>query len=93
MTRIGCETDEEALRRFYYNAAMRISASSSTASLDGSTNEYSVTITVEEGERRFGSIEIDSSVRDIDPQALRHLIKTKEARSTAPRTSRSPSSR
>src|SRR5690606_337912 len=42
--------DEEALRRFYYNrgyADFRII--SSTASLDGSSNEYTVTITVDEG--------------------------------------------
>src|SRR5690606_34374396 len=48
--------DEEALRRFYYNrgyADFRIV--SSTATLDEATNEYTVTITVDEGERyRFG---------------------------------------
>src|SRR5690606_6885486 len=41
--------------------------------------EYTITITVDEGERyRFGAIEIDSAVADIDPQSLRHLVETKE---------------
>lgn len=72
--------DEEALRRFYYNrgyADFRII--SSTATLDDATNEYSVTITVEEGERyRFGSIDVDSTVEGVDRDSLRGLIETKE---------------
>lgn len=72
--------DEEALRRFYYNrgyADFRVL--SSTATLDESTNEYTITFTVEEGERyRFGSVEIDNTVEGIDTAALRRLVKTKE---------------
>lgn len=72
--------DEEALRRFYYNrgyADFRVV--SSTADLDPATNEYTITITVEEGEKyKFGGVQIESSVEGVDTARLNGLVKTRE---------------
>ena len=58
--------DEEALRRFYYNrgyADFRVVSAS--GDLDEATNTYTVTITVDEGDRyTFG----DVSRRELDPR-------------------------
>ncbi|MCP4314509.1 MAG: outer membrane protein assembly factor BamA [Hyphomicrobiales bacterium] len=68
--------DEELLRRFYYNrgyADFRII--SATADLDPTSNNYVVTITLDEGERyTFGDIEVESTVAGIDAESgKRHL--------------------
>ncbi|WP_457300067.1 outer membrane protein assembly factor BamA [Phyllobacterium sp. P5_D12] len=72
--------DEEALRRFYYNrgyADFRVI--SSTADLDPATNDYTITITVEEGEKyKFGGVQIESSVEGVDTSQLNGLVKTRE---------------
>ncbi|OCW56578.1 outer membrane protein assembly factor BamA [Hoeflea olei] len=71
--------DEELLRRFYYNrgyADFRVI--SSFAELDEASNEYVVTITVEEGERYvFGDVSIESTVPGIDSDSLRNMIETR----------------
>jgi len=71
--------DEELLRRFYYNrgyADFRVI--SSFAELDETSNEYVVTITVEEGERYvFGDVSIESTVPGIDSDSLKGLIETR----------------
>ena len=73
-------TDEETLRRFYYNrgyADFRIV--SSVAELDETQNQYFITITVDEGERyAFGAINIDSTVPGIDAEALRGELETEQ---------------
>jgi outer membrane protein insertion porin family len=72
--------DEEALRRFYYNrgyADFRVI--SSTANLDAATNEYTITVTVEEGEKyKFGGVDIQSSVEGVDTSKLGGLVQTSE---------------
>ncbi|MBA8902743.1 outer membrane protein assembly factor BamA [Phyllobacterium sp. P30BS-XVII] len=72
--------DEESLRRFYYNrgyADFRVV--SSTANLDAATNEYTITVTVEEGEKyKFGGVEIQSSVEGVDTSKLNGLVQTSE---------------
>ena len=72
--------DEEALRRFYYNrgyADFRVV--SSTADLDPATNDYTITITVEEGEKyTFGGVQIESSVEGVDTSQLNGLVETRE---------------
>lgn len=72
--------DEEALRRFYYNhgyADFRIV--SSNAVLDPATNDYTVTITVDEGQKyTFGSVQVESTIPGIDTQAVQGDIKTQE---------------
>ncbi|MBW3098495.1 outer membrane protein assembly factor BamA [Pseudohoeflea coraliihabitans] len=71
--------DEELLRRFYYNhgyADFRVI--SSFAELDELSNEYVVTITVEEGERyTFGEINVESTVAGLDGAQLQRLVKTR----------------
>lgn len=71
--------DEEALRQFYYNhgyADFRII--SSDVSLDENGNEYSITITVDEGERyKFGDVAVESTVSGIDGSELQGLVETR----------------
>lgn len=73
------QADEETLRRFYYNrgyADFRVV--SSNAVLDPSTNEYTITIMVDEGQRyTFGNVSVESNVDGVDGQALDHLVKTR----------------
>ncbi len=70
--------DEEALRRFYYNrgyADFRVV--SAYGELDETSNQYTVTVTVEEGERyTFGDINIDSSIAEINAESLKSVVKT-----------------
>ncbi len=72
--------DEELLRQFYYNhgyADFRVV--SSDAALDESTNEYTVTITVEEGERYdFGPVNVESTVEGVNAEELKGLVQTSE---------------
>lgn len=70
--------DEEALRRFYYNRGYAdFQVVSAQADLDASTNEYNITITVDEGDRyTFGDISIDSTIAEVDPNALKSLLET-----------------
>ncbi len=71
--------DEEALRRFYYNrgyADFRVI--SSYAELDETRNEYTVSFTVEEGERyTFGDVTIESTLDGVNADALTSEIKTR----------------
>ena len=72
--------DEQLLRQFYYNhgyADFRIV--SAVADLDQKDNEYTITFTVDEGERyKFGDINVESSVEGIDPKQLKGLIETRK---------------
>ncbi len=71
--------DEEKLRRFYYNrgyADFRII--STVADLDTSGNKYTITITVEEGDRyTFGDVVIENSLPNIDTDALYRKVESK----------------
>ena len=76
------QADEELLRRFYYNrgfADFRIISTS--ADLDPESNDYVITITLDEGERyTFGDIEVESTVAGIDAESVkRHLASRKGA--------------
>ncbi len=68
--------DEEQLRQFYYNrgyADFRVV--SSDAVLDESTNEYTITITVDEGQRYdFGPVNVESTVDGVNADELRGLV-------------------
>ncbi|MEP1441538.1 MAG: outer membrane protein assembly factor BamA [Hyphomicrobiales bacterium] len=72
--------DEERLRRFYFNHGYAdFEVISSVVDLDESKNKFFITVTVSEGARyRFGEIEIDSILLDVDPEELRPLLKTKK---------------
>lgn len=76
------QADEEALRRFYYNrgyADFRVL--SADAVLDPATNEYTITFTVDEGQRyTFGDVQVESSIPGVDAQALDGVLKTRAGR-------------
>ncbi|MDN5926289.1 MAG: outer membrane protein assembly factor BamA [Hyphomicrobiales bacterium] len=74
------KVDEDALRRFYYNhgyADFRVVSSS--ADLNDANNEYTINITVDEGQRyRFGGITIDSTIQGVDAKSLNSLLKSRK---------------
>ncbi|MBB4187972.1 outer membrane protein insertion porin family [Sinorhizobium terangae] len=72
--------DEELLRQFYYNRGYAdFQVISSDAVLNEETNEYTVTITVEEGPRYdFGAVNVESTVEGVDAEELRGLIQSRE---------------
>jgi outer membrane protein insertion porin family len=72
--------DEELLRQFYYNRGYAdFQVVSSEAALNEATNEYTVTITIEEGPRYdFGPVNIESTVEGIDAEELRGLVQSRE---------------
>jgi outer membrane protein insertion porin family len=72
------KADEEALRRFYFNKGYAdFQVVSSDAQLDDTTNKYTVTISVEEGERyNFGNISVESTVEGITSEDLAGAVET-----------------
>ncbi|WP_026187455.1 outer membrane protein assembly factor BamA [Ensifer sp. BR816] len=72
--------DEELLRQFYYNRGYAdFNVISSEAALNEATNEYTVTITVEEGPRYdFGSVNVESTVEGINAEELKGLVQSRE---------------
>ncbi len=76
------EADKELLRRHYLKFGYAdVVVVSAVADLDRERNEFYVTFSIEEGPQyRFGLIDIESNVPDIDPETLRRLVKTREGR-------------
>ena len=74
--------DEEALRRFYYNRGYAdFQVISSSANLDDATNEYTVSFTVDEGERyTFGPIAVESSLGGVDADSMGSLLESREGK-------------
>ncbi|AWM24749.1 outer membrane protein assembly factor BamA [Sinorhizobium fredii] len=72
--------DEELLRQFYYNRGYAdFNIISSEATLNEATNEYTVTITVEEGPRYdFGAINVESTVEGVNAEELKGLVQSRE---------------
>jgi outer membrane protein insertion porin family len=72
------EADRDLLRRFYLKhgyADVRIVAA--MGEYDPSRKGFLVTFTIDEGEQyRFGTVEVQSSVRAIDPSVLRSKMRT-----------------
>jgi outer membrane protein insertion porin family len=71
--------DEETLRRFYYNHGYAdFQVISASADIDPSTNEYTITFTVEEGERyTYGDVTIESNIAGVTAESLGSLIETR----------------
>ena len=69
--------DEGRLRTFYFNrgyADFRVI--SAVGDFDAANNAYTITITVDEGERyTFGSVEIDNALAQVDAESLRSELK------------------
>ncbi|MDQ0315550.1 outer membrane protein insertion porin family [Amorphus orientalis] len=74
--------DQELIRRFYYDhgyADFRII--SSVADFDRERNTFFITYTVEEGPQyRFGEIEVDTTLSNLDPEQLRRRVETRSGR-------------
>ncbi|TIQ88974.1 MAG: outer membrane protein assembly factor BamA [Mesorhizobium sp.] len=70
--------DEELLRRFYYNHGYAdFQVISAVGELDETTNKYTVTITVQEGERyTFGDVSVESTIPEVDPASLQSVVET-----------------
>ena len=71
-------SDEELLRRFYFNKGFAdFQIISTSADLNDDTNEYTLTFVMEEGARyTFGDIAIESSISGVSGDNLTHLIET-----------------
>ncbi|PBB24159.1 outer membrane protein assembly factor BamA [Mesorhizobium sp. WSM4312] len=70
--------DQELLRRFYYNHGYAdFQVVSAVGELDNATNKYTVTITVQEGERyNFGDISVESTIPEVDSKSLESVVET-----------------
>ncbi|WP_192384332.1 outer membrane protein assembly factor BamA [Mesorhizobium silamurunense] len=70
--------DQELLRRFYYNHGYAdFQVVSAVGELDDTTNKYTVTITVQEGERyTFGDISVESTIPEVDSKSLESVVET-----------------
>jgi outer membrane protein insertion porin family len=70
--------DLEAIRKYYLNhgyADFRVV--SANASLDEATNAFTLNIAVEEGQKyRFGAVDVESSVPDVDAGTLRGKVRS-----------------
>ncbi|GAB5511933.1 MAG: outer membrane protein assembly factor BamA [Hyphomicrobiales bacterium] len=73
------DADRERLRRFYLDegyADFRVV--SAVAELDREQNVFFITFTVDEGPRyAFGNVEIDSTLRELDPEDLYSALETR----------------
>src|SRR3954453_10510126 len=71
------EADRELLRRWYLkNGYADVRIVSAVAEVDPRRNGFILTFTIEEGDRyTFGSVDIQSGVRDIDIPALRSKLR------------------
>ncbi|MFA6154324.1 outer membrane protein assembly factor BamA [Mesorhizobium sp.] len=70
--------DQELLRRFYYNHGYAdFQVVSAVGELDSATNKYTVTITVQEGDRyTFGDISVESTIPEVDAKSLESVVET-----------------
>ncbi|MCF3935634.1 outer membrane protein assembly factor BamA [Acuticoccus sp. M5D2P5] len=74
--------DQELLKRFYFNrgfADFRIL--SATADYDRERNSFYITFTLDEGERyEFGTVRVDTTLADLDPEELQRRVDTRPGR-------------
>ncbi|SJM27958.1 outer membrane protein assembly factor BamA [Mesorhizobium delmotii] len=72
--------DEELLRRFYYNHGYAdFQVISAVGELDETTNKYTVTITVQEGDRyTFGDVSVESTIPEVDAASLQSVVETRK---------------
>ena len=70
--------DQELLRRFYYNHGYAdFQVVSAVGELDNTTNKYTVTITVQEGDRyTFGDVSVESTIPEVDSKSLESVVET-----------------
>ncbi|CCV14020.1 outer membrane protein assembly factor BamA [Mesorhizobium sp. STM 4661] len=72
--------DQELLRRFYYNHGYAdFQVVSAVGELDNATNKYTVTITVQEGDRyTFGDVSVESTIPEVDGKSLESVVETRK---------------
>ena len=72
--------DQEAIRRLYLrNGYVDMRVLSARADFDQASNNFTVTIEIEEGPQyRIGSVDVQSNIRDVDGATLRSAVKTRE---------------
>ncbi|TPL51377.1 outer membrane protein assembly factor BamA [Mesorhizobium sp. B2-4-6] len=72
--------DQELLRRFYYNHGYAdFQVVSAVGELDDTTNKYTVTITVQEGDRyTFGDVSVESTIPEVDSKSLESAVETRK---------------
>lgn len=72
--------DRELLRRFYLtNGYADFAVNSAVAELTPNNREFFITFSINEGERyKFGKIEIDARLKDLDSSALQSSIQVEE---------------
>ncbi|MCB1458668.1 MAG: outer membrane protein assembly factor BamA, partial [Nitratireductor sp.] len=75
-------TDEERLRRFYYNNGYAdFQVLSSDVNFDDVANQYTITFNIDEGPRySFGEVSIDNTIAEIDTDSLYSLIETRSGK-------------
>jgi len=74
------QVDREKLRDFYLSEGyIDFKVVSAVAELSPEQDAFFITFTVDEGERyKLGKVEIKTSLKDLDPKALRSLVQTSE---------------
>jgi outer membrane protein insertion porin family len=74
------QVDREKLRAFYLSEGyIDFKVVSAVAELSPEQDAFYITFTVDEGERyKLGKVEIKTSLKDLDPKALRSLVQTAE---------------
>jgi outer membrane protein insertion porin family len=80
-------SDEEKLRRFYYDHGYAdFQIISSDVAFDETANAYTITITVEEGPvYKFGNITIDSTIAEVSADTLYPLVETVQGKNYSAR--------
>jgi outer membrane protein insertion porin family len=72
--------DLDVLKQFYYNSGYAdFRVISSDAQLNEATNEYTLTVTVDEGKRyKYGDVTVESTVEGINADELKGLVYTSQ---------------
>ena len=73
------EADRDLIRRFYLaHGYADVQVISATGEYDPAQKGFIITFTIEEGPLyRFGTVDIQSNVRSVDPQSVRHVLRTR----------------
>jgi outer membrane protein insertion porin family len=72
------EADRDLIRRFYLTHGYAdVQVVSATGEYDPAQKGFIITFTIEEGPQyRFGTIDVQSNIRAVDPQSLRSVLRT-----------------
>ena len=87
------EADRELLRRFYLkHGYIDVRVVSAVGEYDPTLRGFVITFTIEEGDQyRVGTVEVQSTIRALEPGALKRESEPRQTTSIMPRRSRRPS--